>query len=71
MIGSLGNTSSAAPATLPLSSASLSAASSISSPRAQLMTRTPSRIAANASASRNPRVSAVLGRWIVTKSACA
>ena len=56
---------------MPASSAAFSAASSISSPRAQLITRTPSRIAANASASRNPRVSAVLGRWTVTKSACA
>ena len=41
LAGSLSNTSSAAPATWPLSSASLSAASSISPPRAQLMMRTP------------------------------
>ena len=71
MIGSLGKTSSAAPATLPESSASLSAASSTSSPRAQLITRTPSFICENASALSQPRVSGVLGRWIVMKSACA
>src|SRR5918993_540791 len=41
--GSISNTSSAAPATWPLSSASLSACSSISPPRAQLMIRTPGR----------------------------
>ena len=69
MIGSAGNTSSAAPATLPLSNAALSAASSINSPRAQLITRTPGFIAANAAASSHPRVSAVLGRCNVTKSA--
>ena len=42
------------PRPCPLSSASLSAASSTSSPRAQLITRTPSRHCANASASRKP-----------------
>ena len=47
VIGSDGNTSSAAPATLPDSSAASSSASrSISSPRAQLTIRTPSFIAA-------------------------
>ena len=71
MIGSDGNTSSAAPATFPLSNAACNAASSINSPRAQLITRTPSRIAANASAPSHPRVSAVLGRCSVTKSATA
>ncbi len=71
MIGSDGNTSSAAPATLPESNASLSAASSTSSPRAQLITRTPSRICANARASSEPRVSGVLGRCSVMKSAWA
>ena len=71
VIGSEGNTSSAAPATLPESSARSSAASSISPPRATFSTRTPSRIFANASSFRNPSVSGVFGRWIVMKSACA
>ncbi len=62
VIGSDGNTSSAAPPTLPESSASLSAASSISPPRATFRTRTPSRIFANASASRKPSVSGVFGQ---------
>ena len=49
--GSSGKTSSAAPATLPDSSPSTSASRSISSPRAQLTIRTPSRIFPIASAS--------------------
>jgi hypothetical protein len=69
VIGSLGKTSSAAPATLPESSAAFSASSTTSSPRAQLITRTPSFICAKASASSQPRVSGVLGRWTVMKSA--
>jgi len=71
VIGSERNTSSAAPATLPLSSAACSAASSISGPRATFSTRTPSRIFAKASASSQFSVSGVLGRWTVMKSACA
>ena len=71
VIGSDGKTSSAAPPTLPESSASLSAASSISPPRATLRMRTPSRICANASAFSQFCVSGVFGRWIVMKSACA
>ena len=69
--GSWTNTSIAAPATLPDSSAAISAASSTSSPRAALTIRTPSRICAIAAASIEPRVSSVSGRWSVRKSARA
>ena len=67
--GSSTNTSSAAPATLPRSSASSSAASSMIPPRAQLTTRTPSFMRANAVALISPRVSLVSGVWTVMKSA--
>ena len=67
-MGSVWKTSRAAPATFPESSASLSASSTSSSPRAQLITRTPSRILAKASASSQPAVSGVLGRCSVMKS---
>ena len=53
----------------PDSSPSRSASRSISSPRAQLTIRTPSRICAIASASIQPTVSGVFGRWIVIRSA--
>ena len=69
--GSSGKTSSAAPATLPDSRPSMSASRSISSPRAQLMIRTPSRIFAIASASMKFTVSGVFGRWSEMKSARA
>ena len=69
--GSAEKTSSAAPATLPERTASASAASSTSSPRAALTIRTPSRIFAIASAPTNPRVSSVSGRCSVRKSAAA
>ena len=71
VVGSAGKTSSAAPATLPESSASFSAASSMSPPRATLSTRTPSRIPAKAFAFSQFAVSGVLGRWMVMKSATA
>ena len=69
--GSDEKTSSAAPATLPESSASTSAASSTSSPRAALTM--PDAVAHRAIASRrsSPRVSSVSGRCSVTKSAAA
>ena len=71
MIGSLGNTSSAAPATLPQSSASLSAASSTSSPRAQLIDpHAVAHLRERLRVQPTP-VSGVFGRWIVMKSACA
>ena len=69
--GSAEKTSSAAPATWPERSASSSASSSTSSPRAALTMRTPGFMRANASASTEPRVSGVSGRWRVTKSASA
>ena len=52
-------------------SASTSAASSTSSPRAALISRAPSFIRAIAAASITPRVSSFSGRWSVTKSARA
>ena len=57
--GSGVKTSSAAPATLPDSMASLSAATSTSSPRAQLTMRTPVFILAKASRESISRVSGV------------
>ena len=66
--GSFGYTSTAAAATLPLSTARASASSSMIPPRATLTTRTPSFIAANASSSTKPSVSAFLGRCTVMKS---
>jgi hypothetical protein len=56
---------------LPDATASASAWSSSSGPRAQLITRTPSFIFAKASASSQFSVSGVLGRWIVMMSASA
>ena len=67
--GSEGKTSSAAPATLPDSSPAISASRSTSSPRAQLTIRTPSFIAAIASASIRSTVSGVFGTWRVITSA--
>ena len=54
--GSVSKTSRAAPATWPLSSASLSACSSIRPPRAQLIIRTPGLVLASASRERIFRV---------------
>ena len=71
VMGSDWKTSSAAPTTLPESSAASSASSTISGPRATLRIRTPSRILEKASASSQPSVSGVFGRCSVMKSACA
>ncbi len=71
MYGSSLKTSRAAPATFPERSAASSASSSSSGPRAALTTRTPGRIASNAAAPTEPRVSAVSGRCRVRKSAAA
>ena len=70
-MGSERNTSSAAPATLPESSAALRSSSTTSGPRATLRIRTPSFIFAKASASSQFSVSGVLGRCTVMKSASA
>jgi len=69
--GSVSNTSSAAPATWPLSSPSFSAASSISPPRAQLTIRTPFFVLARFSRLRMFRVWSVSGVCRVMKSARA
>ena len=69
VVGSLGYTSTAEAATLPLSMARAQASSSMIPPRATLMTRTPSFILANSSSPMKPSVSAFLGRWTVMKSA--
>ena len=71
LAGSVWNTSSAAPATWPLSSAAFSAASSIRPPRAQLMIRTPFLVLARFSAERILRVWSVSGVCSVMKSARA
>ena len=71
LAGSVSNTSSAAPATWPLSSASFSAASSISPPRAQLTIRTPFLVLARFSRLRMLRVWSVSGVCSVMKSARA
>ncbi len=71
MIGSVVKTSSAAPATLPLSSAALRSSSTISGPRATLMMRTPSLVLASVSVLMKPWVSGVFGRCSVRKSAAA
>ena len=71
LAGSCTNTSSAAPATWPLSSAAFNAASSISPPRAQLMIRTPFLVFARFSADRMLRVWSVRGVCSVMKSARA
>src|SRR5262245_49483228 len=67
--GSSVNTSKAAPATWPESSAARNASSSTSPPRAQLMMRTPFFIAAIALPSMMPLVLSVSGVCSVTKSA--
>ncbi len=71
VVGSTGHTSIAAAATLPESSARASASSSMMPPRATLITRTPSFMAAKASSEMKPSVWAFLGRWTVMKSASA
>ena len=68
MIGSFVKTSSAAPATLPESSAALRSSSTISGPRATLMIRTPSLHLASVSVLMKPWVSGVFGRCSVRKS---
>ena len=67
--GSTSNTSSAAPATCPLSSAASSAPSSISPPRAQLTIRTPGLHSASRRASSMCLVSGVSGMCMEMKSA--
>src|SRR5215211_1880455 len=69
VIGSAGNTSSAAPATFPDSRPACSASRSTSSPRAALMIRTPFFIREIASTSIQLAVSGVRGRWMVMMSA--
>ena len=69
--GSVWNTSSAAPAMWPESSPALSAASSISPPRAQLTIRTPFLVLARFSADRMLRVWSVNGVCSVMTSARA
>src|SRR5262249_39698488 len=69
--GSERYTSSAAPATLPESSAACRSSSTISGPRATFSTRTPSLHFDSALASSQPSVSGVLGRRSVRKSATA
>ena len=71
MAGSSRKTSSAAPPTLPESSAAFRSSSTTSLPRATLITRTPSFIFEKASAFSQFSVSGVTGRWIVMKSAAA
>jgi hypothetical protein len=71
LAGSSTNTSSAAPPICPESSPALSAASSISPPRAQLMIRTPFFVLARFSADRMLRVCSVNGVCSVMKSARA
>ena len=66
--GSVAKTSKAAPPTLPERSASASACSSTIPPRAALTMRMPGLALASSSAPMSPAVSAVLGRWMVTKS---
>ena len=71
LAGSSANTSSAAPATWPESSAALRSASTTSPPRAQLMMRTPFFVLASALASIRLRVASVSGVCRVMKSARA
>ena len=69
--GSSEKTSNAAPASCPAFSASATAASSTSPPRAQLTSRAPGFIFAIRSAERMLAVFSVFGRCSVTKSARA
>ena len=71
VVGSVTNTSSAAPAMMPSRIASASACSSTMPPRATLMTRSVGLAFSSRSRSMRPVVSLVLGRWIVRKSASA
>jgi hypothetical protein len=68
VVGSVANTSSPAPATRPSLSATASAASSISPPRAALTIRTPGLTSASSFSPIRPVVSGVRGRWIEMKS---
>ncbi len=68
--GSCSNTSSAAPASLPSSSAFASACSSTIPPRAVFTIRAPSFMSASSRSPISPSVSGVLGRWIVRTSDC-
>ena len=67
--GSSLQTSMAAPATWPLSSAASRSASTTIPPRAQLTTRAPGRSSASSRAPAMPSVSGVSGTWKVTTSA--
>mmetsp|Transcript_560 Transcript_560/g.1496 ORF Transcript_560/g.1496 Transcript_560/m.1496 type:complete len:362 (-) Transcript_560:44-1129(-) len=69
--GSGSNTSRAAPATMPASSARASAASSITPPRATLMMRAPFLIFPNVSSPNSPLVSGVSGMCREKKSPAA
>ncbi len=71
LAGSTENTSKAAPARWPERSASATAASSTSPPRAQLISRAPGFIRAMRSADRMLAVFSVFGTCSVTKSARA
>ena len=68
VVGSSAKTSSAAPATMPSVIAQASASSSMMPPRAVLTMRTPRLAKPSISRSSSPTVSAVFGRWMVTKS---
>ena len=68
VVGSVTNTSSAAPAMAPPRMASARACSSTMPPRATLMTRSDGLAFSRRSRSMRPVVSFVLGRWIVRKS---
>ncbi len=67
--GSVENTSSAAPATLPDAIASASASSSRMAPRAAFTMRMPGFALASSSLPTSPIVSGDFGRWMLTKSA--
>jgi hypothetical protein len=69
VVGSLANTSMAAPAMTPSRSASANACSSTMPPRATLSSRAVGFILRSRSASMSPTVSGVFGRWTETKSA--
>src|SRR6266540_1311933 len=71
VVGSSANTSRAAPARWPDSTALASAVSSTIPPRAVLTRRAPGLTAASSRSPSSPTVSGVLGRWMVTMSARA
>ncbi len=69
VVGSLANTSRAAPATRPSATASARASSSRIPPRAVFTMRMPGFTLARTSRPNSPTVSGVFGRWTVRKSA--